>query len=619
MGYISVNITNIDIPNSFKVYVKPDGGHSKPYPILGDTWVDYGVLVGVPIYPAGTTEIWMSGSTYDFQYGTTYWVKLVEFDYPERYVIRNIRIFDAAAFGITPFVSPTRTPSNTITPSVSRTPSITRSTTISITPTRSLSASPPAVPSISRTPSISITPSISLSSSKDAMPSQSNSRTPSISLSNTRTPSITPTNAISLVRFDSISNDIATMGVQHPNGRIFTITFDYTTKAYCDNNWSMGSDPVNSSTYLYYSINGGSTWNQVVNAYAEANVSGGTYPIDKSDSQEVTGSFTLTGITNVNQVKIRAAYDCAWGSQNAQNGSAEVIIHSVSVNIGDAAIVCDNRYYSECPNVPIIDCLGVPLSPSPTPTITPSISQSVTPTPEVIKILMINQSGGVETSILDVKVDGVSLFDVGPLDFPIWPGDRTTGRSRLATGMHDVSVHIQGYSSGRKRLTFTDSLGTEYCEYLNLGESQVIFRNIYLNQAGTYNPFDGGNISGYIIFYSGGDCPPPPSPSNSKTPSITRSPRPSGTPGRSETPTPTSSPTKFAYNVLIYACDQNYTCRRPAVGSAGIVNSTPLIVGYYYNYTDYIFYISSESSSFNGDVVNINSTGFSDCNNACVG
>ncbi len=596
MGYISVNITNIEIPNSFKVYVKPDGGYSKPYPILGDTWVDYGVLVGVPIYPAGTTEIWMSGSTYDFQYGTTYWVKLVEFDYPERYVIRNIRIFDAKIFGVIPSVSPSRSPSHTITPSVSRTPS--------------------PMPSITRTPFHTITPS---ASPPAASSSPSSTRTPNISLLNTRTPSITPTNAISLVRFDSISNDIATMGVQHPNGRIFRITFDYTTKAYCDNNWSMGSDPVNSSTYLYYSINGGATWNQVVDAYAEANVSGGTYPIDESDSQEVNGSFTLTGITNVNQVKIRAAYDCAWGSQNAQNGSAEVVISSVSVNIGDAVIVCDNRYISECPEIPKIDCMGIPLTPSVTPSRTPSVTKSVTPTPEVIKIFIDNQSGGVETSISDVKVDGVSLFDVNPLDFPIWPGDKTAGRSRLATGVHDVTVYIQGYSSGRKRLTFTDSLGAEYCEYLNLGESEVIFRNIYLNQAGTYNPYGGGNISGYIIFYSGGECPPPPSPSNSRTPSISRSPQPSGTPGRTVTPTPTISPTKFAYNVLIYACDQNYTCRMPAVGNARIVNSIPLIVGYYYKYDDFVLYISSESSTINGDIVEITSMGFSSCNNACVG
>ena len=52
MGYISVKILNIEVPNDFRVYIKPDSGDNKPYPIDSSSggWTVYG-LAG---YSGGT-------------------------------------------------------------------------------------------------------------------------------------------------------------------------------------------------------------------------------------------------------------------------------------------------------------------------------------------------------------------------------------------------------------------------------------------------------------------------------------------------------------------------------------------------------------------------------------
>jgi len=387
MGYINIKITDIQIPNEFLVYYKEDDGSSKPYPINGNSWIDYGALVSVstPIFTGGTTTIMLSGSTItnpdlpDFQYGTTYWIKLQEYQYPDRYVIKNIRIFDSIAYeGGVPL-----TPSVSVSPQVSATPSITRTAT----PSKTIMATPTPTPTTSRmaTP----TPSLSISSSLGA------SQTPS--------PSGTPPEIISQVYFASLVGETGTLGVNNSAARTFSITFSYHTIATCDNVWSNGRDPNQATTYLFVSINNGSSWTEVVGATITASVNGGTYPVSDSDSQDVYGTYTINGITNVTQVKVMGQYDCAW-TQDGKSGSVDVIISSVSVNTGTAAIICNDSYHVACLDTPVLYCSGV--SPTPTRSSTPSrtptksiiptptITPTTTPTPTVTKTPSVTSTPG---------------------------------------------------------------------------------------------------------------------------------------------------------------------------------------------------------------------------------
>jgi hypothetical protein len=162
MGNIRIKITEITIPNDFRIYYKagtdvvgfPPG--INPYP-LNSGYTDYG-----QIFTGGTTTIDLIG---DFVYGQVYWIMGQEIEYPERWMVKNILINDEIAYrlGAPP------TPSMSITPTV--------------TPSLSISATPSVTPTV--TPSLSISATIS--------PSLSISATPSPSLSISATPTITPT------------------------------------------------------------------------------------------------------------------------------------------------------------------------------------------------------------------------------------------------------------------------------------------------------------------------------------------------------------------------------------------------------------------------------------------
>lgn len=165
MGYINIKLTSIEIPNSFRILYKSDDGSNSPYPISGGSWMDYGLLVGQPsgIYAGGTTEIMLSGQTIDcgscpdFGYGTMYWIKLEEVDYPERYVIKNIKINSSIAYPFaptpTPSISVSASATPTITPTPTPTPDITTTPSVTITPTVTITRSP-----IIPTPTPTITP-----------------------------------------------------------------------------------------------------------------------------------------------------------------------------------------------------------------------------------------------------------------------------------------------------------------------------------------------------------------------------------------------------------------------------------------------------------------------------
>ncbi len=269
-------------------------------------------------------------------------------------------------------ITPSMSISNSPTSSVSASTSITPSLSVSNTPTPSISYSqtPGLPPSESRTPSISLSNTPSISTSNTSTPSISLSKTPSISLS--RTPSISRSSlGTSYIKFNSLDGEVAVMGGTNIGGRTFNITFRYTINTYVDNNWSGG--PVQAATYLQISRNGGSTWEEI--DYVTAEIPGSSY-------ETVTSYYTIHGITNLQNVRVRTLYDCAW-AQDQQGGNVDVSIVSGTTDEGaPVVVVCDNRYYAGCLTTAALLCgPEVSKSPSPTRTATPTIGISRTPTP----------------------------------------------------------------------------------------------------------------------------------------------------------------------------------------------------------------------------------------------
>ena len=155
MGDIKIKVTEITVPNDFKIYYKAG---NTPYPFdIGYT--DYG-----QIFSGGTTTIDLIG---DFAFGTEYWIMAKEFLYPERWMVKNILINAEVVYAQFMVGSPTPTP----------TPSATKG----VTP--------------SRTPSVSITPSVTptIVSSRTPTPTRTHSITPTRTLTPSRTPSATQT------------------------------------------------------------------------------------------------------------------------------------------------------------------------------------------------------------------------------------------------------------------------------------------------------------------------------------------------------------------------------------------------------------------------------------------
>jgi hypothetical protein len=591
MGYINIKITDIQVPNDFMVYIKPDNGENKPYPIdtSGGGWTSYGPTTG---YSGGTTEIMLSGTTYDFDYGTTYWIKLQELLYMDRFVVKNIRIFDAVAYGAAPEVTPTiSVPITTITPSITRTATPTRTVSQSyvlLTPT----ITPTITPTQTKTPSV--TPSIGTSQS----------RTPSV------TPTITPSNLVSEIYFASLTDEIGALGVNNSLGRTFSITFTYVITAEVANDWSMGQDAVQATTYLYISTNGGSSWEEKASVSAE--VSGGNYPIEQYDVQSITGTTTLSGITDVSDIRISGPYDCAW-TQDIQRGSVDVIITSVSVNTGSAIVICDDKYHVGCLDTPALSCISGPATPTPslsiskTPTMTPSVSR------EVLLVAVDNTIGTQQGWIESVTVAGLPITTFWWT--PIENGHYVEGESTMGTGTWDVTVSLWGTGpSGTIYMTLIDSTGYVHCCNLPLGETQAIFTNVQINSTGIYSELGGHNVAMLIKGYPGGACVTP-EPSRSITPTTTPSLSISKTPGLSPSVTPSTTPLKFGYNILVYVC--GISCDT-ASGSAWIENEFYLSIGYYYKYDDSTIYYITSSASLGGDVTSVSGPGFITCAEACA-
>lgn len=165
----------------------------------------------------------------------------------------------------------------------------------------------------------------------------------------------------------------AIMAVNNPNGRLFTITILYTIDAAVDNIWSYGGDPVQTTTTLYVSLNGGSTWIDIDSITAE--VPGGIVdPNGQYDYNSIIdGTYTLINVTDVSNVRVYADYTCD-SSTNYRSGSAVVSIAGVSVNTGSAIIICNNTFTEGCGTTPSVYCIDVP-------TVTPTVTVTPTPAP----------------------------------------------------------------------------------------------------------------------------------------------------------------------------------------------------------------------------------------------
>jgi len=92
MGDIKIKVTEITIPNNFKILYKAG---ITPYPFNGVTWTLYTGVTGNTEYIGGTETIDMIGN---FDYDEQYWIKAEEVSYPGRWMIKNILINNEIAY-----------------------------------------------------------------------------------------------------------------------------------------------------------------------------------------------------------------------------------------------------------------------------------------------------------------------------------------------------------------------------------------------------------------------------------------------------------------------------------------------------------------------------------------
>jgi hypothetical protein len=143
------------------------------------------------------------------------------------------------------------------------------------------------------------------------------------------------------IYFNTLVEDIVTMGVNNYAGQTFDIGIVYEMFAVCDNEGTSGSSPNSATTTLYVSKDGGSTY--TLAASITASVPGGaTTP--QFDSVSESDSYTVTGVTDVSQVKIYGTVDCDTGGAG-KDGSVQV---TLALSIPTANIICNNFYTYNC-------------------------------------------------------------------------------------------------------------------------------------------------------------------------------------------------------------------------------------------------------------------------------
>jgi hypothetical protein len=143
------------------------------------------------------------------------------------------------------------------------------------------------------------------------------------------------------VYFNTLSEDTVTMGVNNYASQTFDIAIIYDMYALCDNEGTSGSSPNSATTTLNVSKDGGSTYTAV--ASITASVPGGA-STPQFDNISDSGSYTITGVTDVTQVKIYGTVDCDTGG-NGKDGSVVVTLQSTTPAV---AVICNDIYTTGC-------------------------------------------------------------------------------------------------------------------------------------------------------------------------------------------------------------------------------------------------------------------------------
>jgi len=211
-------------------------------------------------------------------------------------------------------------------------------------------ATPTPLPTITPTPTPTPAPPTATPTATPIPVTVTPTPTPTATGAPTATPTPTPTSTPipvygSQVYFGSIASNQAILAVNHPVGQTFSLTLDYTITAGCDNAGSDGQDYNSATSDFILSTDGGSTWTSINTA--NASVSGGNYPTAQADSQTVTGSTTISGITNVGLIRVQGIVDCDFG-RNGKNGFVTITLASAAVDFGTTSITCDNQYNLDC-------------------------------------------------------------------------------------------------------------------------------------------------------------------------------------------------------------------------------------------------------------------------------
>lgn len=234
---------------------------------------------------------------------------------------------------------------------------------------------------------------LEVASSLEELPGTSPTPTPS--------PSVSP-GSVSQIYYKEIKNSTGRLGVTNPMGKTFAIEFSYQIDAYVDNAWSQ-NDPNQTYTKLYITTDEGNNWIEVAEAFAS--IPGGS---EDMDSDVVTGTTIVTGITNVEWVWVDVDYGCSY-TQDARSGGGSIAIVGVTGDTGTNVIVCNNQFNKGCTSTLYLDCYGLTPSPSPSISITPSPTPSISVSPSAVTYLGFDYDGNIDFSVLGDTVINITI------------------------------------------------------------------------------------------------------------------------------------------------------------------------------------------------------------------
>ena len=169
-------------------------------------------------------------------------------------------------------------------------------------------------------------------------------------LTGSTTTTTTTASLLSKVSFNHITGTAGVMGISGATGQTFSLTFNYNLTAYCDNNQTQQPNQATSSLSL--STNGGVSYSTIDSVVASVD---GLSP-DQNDTQTLTGSTTISSITDITLVRVNSSLDCSFAG-NGQSGTASATISLASVDFGSTQIICNNDYYRDCSGGASLICL----------------------------------------------------------------------------------------------------------------------------------------------------------------------------------------------------------------------------------------------------------------------